>query len=98
VVGDGGIQLPHQAQRHAQIVVQLGIVGLDRQQAQIGADRLLEPAGALRRRRQPHLLLEAFVLVAEQHMRLFGRRDSDVTVVQGRVILHGALFFPAKPK
>jgi protein-L-isoaspartate(D-aspartate) O-methyltransferase len=59
MVRDRGLELADQAQRHAEIVVQLGVIGPERQQAQVGLDRLVEPAGAMRLRGQPELLNEA---------------------------------------
>ena len=50
--------MPASLQRHAEIVVQLGVIGPHGQQPQIGGDRLVEPAGAMGLRGQAQLLDE----------------------------------------
>ena len=62
MVRDRCLELADQAQRHAEIVVQLGVIGPQRQQPQVGLDRLVEPAGTMRLRGQPELLHEAISL------------------------------------
>ena len=57
-----GFELAREPQRHAEIVVQLGVIGPKRQQSQVGLDRLVEPAGTMRLRGQPELLHEAISL------------------------------------
>ena len=67
---DRGLELADQAQRHAEIVVQLGMIGPDCQQPQIRRDRFVQPAGAMRLRRQPQLLNEAVGLVGKERDRV----------------------------
>ncbi len=75
-----GFELAREAQRHAEIVVQLGMVGANGEQPQIGGDRLVEAAGAMRLRRQAKLLHEAVGIAAEQQRRVVWRvSPSDVS-------------------
>src|SRR5262249_32615365 len=89
------VELADDAQRHAEIVVQLGMIGTHRQQPHVAGDRLLQPAVAMRRGSQPHLLVEAFLL--PQHQRpQFGRRPlTAATATKSRHVLHSPSVFNA---
>ena len=60
-----GFELAREPQRHAEIVVQLGVIGPHGQKFQVRGDRLLEAAGAMGLRGQAKLLDEC-VIAAEQ--------------------------------
>ena len=86
-----GVELADQPERHAEIVVKLGVIGPHLEQPQIRRDRLVQPARAMRLCGQPQLLHEAVGFTAEQRRRLGGGRGLRLRRVDGRRVGHGGL-------
>ena len=91
-----GFELARESQRDTEIVVQLGMIGANGEQPQVGSDRLVDAPGAVGLRRQAQLLDEAVGGAAEQRRRRAGSRGFTLRRMDVGRVVH-ACSLPQRP-